>query len=122
MESWDLDGSSQRLPNSVLTGVLGGGKTTTLNDLIQHPLWNRTRLLINELGIDHDIVTCSKDNVVIEMSGGSLCCTVRGDVAKPPRGAHRRGLVVRSRPLPEADGGGFCIERQGRPRCEGMRQ
>lgn len=48
MESWNLDGSSQRLPVSVLTGFLGSGKTTVLNYLIQQPALSRTLVLIKE--------------------------------------------------------------------------
>lgn len=93
MESWDLDGSSQRLPVSVLTGFLGSGKTTILNYLIQQPALSRTLVLINEfgeIGLDHDLVTHSKDDVVIEMSSGCLCCTIRGDLAKTLREAPGR--------------------------------
>lgn len=83
MESWDLGGSSQRLPISILTGFLGSGKTTVLNYLIQQPELNRALVLINEfgeVGLDHDLVAHSKDDVVIEMSSGCLCCTIRSDL------------------------------------------
>ena len=93
MESWNLDGSSQRLPVSVLTGFLGSGKTTVLNHLVRQPALNRTLVLINEfgeIGLDHDLVTHSKDDVVVEMSSGCLCCTIRGDLAKTLREAPGR--------------------------------
>ena len=93
MESWILDGSSQRLPVSVLTGFLGSGKTTVLDHLIQQPALSRTLVLINEfgeIGLDHDLVTHSKDDVVIEMSSGCLCCTIRGDLAETLREAPGR--------------------------------
>ncbi len=93
MESWDLGGSSQRLPISVLTGFLGSGKTTTLNYLIQQPALSRTLVLINEfgeIGLDHDLVAQSKDDVVIEMSSGCLCCTIRGDLVNTLRGLFLR--------------------------------
>lgn len=95
MQSWNLDESSQsrRLPVSVLTGFLGSGKTTVLNHLIQQPALCRTLVLINEfgeIGLDHDLVTHSKDDVVIEMSSGCLCCTIRGDLAKTLREAPGR--------------------------------
>ncbi len=93
MESLDLDESSRRLPVSVLTGFLGSGKTTVLNHLIQQPALSRTLVLINEfgeIGLDHDLVTYSKDDVVIEMSSGCLCCTIRGDLAKTLREAPGR--------------------------------
>ena len=93
MESWDLDGSSPRLPISVLTGFLGSGKTTVLNHLIQQPALSRTLVLINEfgeIGLDHDLVTHSKDDVVIEMASGCLCCTIRGDLARTLREAPGR--------------------------------
>ena len=93
MESWTLDGPSQRLPVSVLTGFLGSGKTTVLNYLIQQPALSRTLVLINEfgeIGLDHDLVAHGKDDVVIEMSSGCLCCTIRGDLAKTLREAPGR--------------------------------
>ena len=45
MESWSIGGLSQRLPASVLTGHLGGDKTTVLKYLIQQPALNRMRVL-----------------------------------------------------------------------------
>ena len=93
MESWTLDGSSRRLPVSVLTGFLGSGKTTVLNHLIHQPALSRTLVLINEfgeIGLDHDLVTHSKDDVVVAMSSGCLCCTIRGDLAKTLREAPGR--------------------------------
>lgn len=93
MQSSSLDGGSQRLPISVLTGFLGSGKTTVLNHLIQQPLLSRTLVLINEFGetgLDHDLVTESADDVVIEMASGCLCCTIRGDLAKALQEAPER--------------------------------
>ena len=59
MENWDLDGSSQRLPISAVTGFLGSGKTIALNCLIQQPTLSRTLVLINEfreIGLDHEAI------------------------------------------------------------------
>jgi len=86
-------GLSRPLPVSVLTGFLGSGKTTVLNHLIQHPALSRTLVLINEfgeIGLDHDLVAHSNGEVVIEMSSGCLCCTIRGDLAKTLREARGR--------------------------------
>ena len=93
MESCTLDESSQRLPISVLTGFLGSGKTTVLSYLIQQRPLSRTLVLINEfgeIGLDHDLVTHSKDDAVIEMSSGCSCCTIRGDLARTLREAPGR--------------------------------
>ena len=93
MEDQTLEEASRRMPISVLTGFLGSGKTTVLNHLIQQPELSRTLVLINEfgeIGLDHDLVTHSKDEVVVEMSSGCLCCTIRGDLAKTLREAPGR--------------------------------
>ena len=88
MESWSLRGSPRRLSVSVLTGILGSGKMAVLNYPIQQPALSRTLVLISEfgeVGLDHDLVTHSKDGVVIEMSSGCLWCTIRDDLAKTLR-------------------------------------
>lgn len=90
---WELETESRRLPISVLTGFLGSGKTTVLNHLIGQPELSRTLVIINEfgeIGLDHDLMVHSPDDVVIEMSSGCLCCTIRGDLAKTLRDAPGR--------------------------------
>ena len=83
----------RRVPVSVLTGFLGSGKTTVLNHLIQQPDLSRTLVIINEfgeIGLDHDLVAKSSEDVVVEMSSGCLCCTIRGDLAQTLREAPAR--------------------------------
>ncbi len=72
------------IPVSVLTGFLGAGKTTLLNRLLGAPELADTAVIINEFGdvaIDHLLVEQSTDGV-IELSGGCLCCSVRGDLVE----------------------------------------
>ena len=93
MDSGDLTTSHQRLPVSLLTGFLGSGKTTVLNHLVRHPALKRTLVIINEfgaIGLDHDLITHSEEDVVVEMSSGCLCCTIRGDLVRTLRDAISR--------------------------------
>ena len=79
-----------RIPIALLTGFLGSGKTTVLNHLVQQPELRETLVLINEfgeIGLDHLLVAPGRDDVVIEMSSGCLCCTIRGDLADTLRDA-----------------------------------
>lgn len=72
------------IPVSLLTGFLGSGKTTLLNHLIAQPEMKDTLVIINEfgeIGLDHLLVAHSQEEtVMIEMSSGCLCCTIRGDL------------------------------------------
>ncbi len=68
---------------SILTGFLGSGKTTLLNRLLQHPDMANAAVIINEfgeIGLDHMLVETADEDIVMEMSSGCLCCTVRGDL------------------------------------------
>ena len=83
-----LSTSAQLIPVSLLTGFLGSGKTTALNHLMQQPELSDTLVIINEFGeipLDHQLVTHSTENVMMEMSSGCLCCTIRGDLIQTLR-------------------------------------
>lgn len=85
-----LTGAKAPIPVSLLTGFLGSGKTTLLNHLVQSPEMSKALLIINEfgsIGIDHDLVSFSDNETVVEMSSGCLCCTIRGDLVRTLRDA-----------------------------------
>lgn len=83
-------GPQARIPVSVLTGFLGSGKTTLLNHLVRRPELRRALVIINEFGavsLDHDLIARSNEDMVVEMMGGCLCCTIRGDLRATLRDA-----------------------------------
>lgn len=72
------------VPVSLLTGFLGSGKTTVLNHLLLHPELANAAVIINEfgeVGLDHDLVETSTENLIL-LQSGCLCCTVRGDLVQ----------------------------------------
>lgn len=71
------------IPVTILTGFLGAGKTTFLNDLLKHDALARTLVLINEfgeIGLDHLLVEAIDRDMML-MASGCLCCTIRGELA-----------------------------------------
>jgi len=72
-----------RIPVTLLTGFLGSGKTTLVSRLLRDPRFSDSAVVINEfgeVGLDHLLVEHLRDDAVIEMTSGCLCCTVRGDI------------------------------------------
>jgi cobalamin biosynthesis protein CobW len=76
-----------KIPATVVTGFLGAGKTTLIRHMLQNANGKRIALIINEfgdLGVDGDILkgcgdeTCREEDVV-ELSNGCICCTVADD-------------------------------------------
>lgn len=76
----------QNIPCTLVTGFLGAGKTTVINQLLaSKPDDERWALLINEfgrIGIDGALLASSQDNeleqkniAIREVSGGCICCT-----------------------------------------------
>lgn len=73
------------IPVNLLTGFLGSGKTTLLNRWVHQTSMTNTLVVINEfgaIGLDHQLITQSDEQAVIEMSSGCLCCTLRGDLSR----------------------------------------
>ena len=76
-----------KIPTTIITGFLGSGKTTLIRHMLQNADGRRIALIINEfgnLGVDGDLLkgcgdeTC-RDEDVIELSNGCICCTVADD-------------------------------------------
>ncbi len=77
----------EKIPVTVVTGFLGAGKTTLVRHLLGHAKGKRIALIINEfgeLGVDKDVLaacgdeTCREEDM-IELSNGCICCTVADD-------------------------------------------
>lgn len=71
------------MPLTLLTGFLGAGKSTLLNRLLANSDAGRLAVIVNEfgeVGLDHDLIESSSDEVVL-MASGCLCCSIRGDLA-----------------------------------------
>ncbi len=76
-----------KIPVTVITGFLGAGKTTLIRHVLGHAKGKRIALIINEfgdLGVDKEVLaacgeeTCREEDM-IELSNGCICCTVADD-------------------------------------------
>jgi G3E family GTPase len=67
---------------TIITGFLGSGKTTLVNQIIKENSDVRFGLIINEfgeVGVDSELVA-KTDQEITEISNGCLCCVVRSDL------------------------------------------
>src|SRR6476660_4808300 len=73
-----------RIPCTIVTGFLGGGRTTLIRHVLANAGGRRLAVIVNEfgdVGIDGEIlkgcgdVACPEENIV-ELANGCLCCTV----------------------------------------------
>ncbi len=63
---------------TLITGFLGAGKTTFINELIAHFDSQHWALLINEMGkigIDGALIRAQGDIVIKQINGGCICCS-----------------------------------------------
>lgn len=72
----------QPKPVTIITGFLGAGKTTFLNELLMAGTKGKYAIIENEFGkesIDGELVMEISDNI-FEMSSGCLCCNLNEDL------------------------------------------
>src|SRR3954463_2600701 len=73
------------IPVTILTGFLGAGKTTLLNRILHEQHGEKIAVIENEFGetgVDNDILVDDKEEQIVEMNNGCVCCTVRGDLVR----------------------------------------
>lgn len=76
---------SSVLPVTILTGFLGAGKTTLINQLLKQADNERIAIVENEFGavnIDGQLLSGSNAVEVVELSNGCVCCSVRGELTE----------------------------------------
>jgi G3E family GTPase len=81
------------IPVTILTGFLGAGKTTLLNSILRQKHTHKFGVILNEMadiGIDDQLVEL-RDEEVMLMKNGCICCTVRTDLVRGIQQLLKRG-------------------------------
>src|SRR5438132_1226879 len=77
----------RRIPATIVTGFLGAGKTSLVRHLLAAAAGHRLAVIVNEfgeLGIDRELLLgcgeeACRDDDIVELANGCLCCTVADD-------------------------------------------
>ena len=109
----------KKLPVTVLSGFLGAGKTTVLTNVLNNRQRKKVAVIVNDMSeinidksmIQNDVSLNHKEEKLVEMSNGCICCTLREDllieVAKLAEARSFDYLLIEStgisEPLPVAE-------------------
>lgn len=105
---------SGKLPVTVVTGFLGGGKTKLLARILRNPALANTAVLVNELGeigLEHHLLE-RVDETTLLLDNGCICCTRRGELADALRDLLKRESRALGRETPPVER--VVVERASR--------
>lgn len=76
----------KKKPVTLITGYLGSGKTTVMNELLRNQAGKKIALIVNDMGsinLDADLLKkgsiAQMDTKMIELQNGCICCTLRDE-------------------------------------------
>ena len=91
--------NNKEIPVLLLTGYLGSGKTTLVNHILSNGQGIKFAVIVNDLGevnIDADLiqkggVVDQKDDSLVALQNGCICCTLKMDLVEQLRDLAKMG-------------------------------
>ena len=82
--------TKKEIPVLLLTGYLGSGKTTLVNHILTNERGVKFAVIVNDIGevnIDADLiqkggVVGAKDDSLVALQNGCICCTLKMDLVE----------------------------------------
>ena len=76
------------VPITLITGYLGSGKTTLINHILKNAKGHKMAVIVNDIGevnidaalIEENGVVAGKDENLVALSNGCICCTLKKDL------------------------------------------
>lgn len=78
------------MPITLLTGYLGAGKTSLLNNILKNTSGYKVAVIVNDIGevnvdtslIEKNSTLSSQEDTIVPMQNGCICCTLKMDLIR----------------------------------------